>query len=211
MNTVIPLEQFIRESAARGHINRIFDTGMYFLAEDLEQVLALFADACVPFELIGGLAVNAHLMEASYRSRSFLTRDIDLLVNRGDLSSILISAEKLGYQGKRMLGGYALIRPGQELAEAIHLWFVGEKPKSAYPVNSPDLRPELKTLFGLTIPVAPLLDLVTLKLNSLRPKDVVHLEVLHRVGFITPSIEEALPEVLRPRLKLAREQFEEAD
>jgi hypothetical protein len=185
---------------------------MYSLAEDLERVLHLFAEAGVPFQVIGGLAVNAHLMAASKRSRSFLTRDIDLLVRRSDLDSIIRAAKFLGYEPKRMLGGYALIGPGQELSEAIHMFFVGEKPKSSYPVQNPDLDPEEKHLFGLTIPVARLRDLLILKLNSLRPKDVVHLEVLDQVGFITPGSEESLPAVLRARLELARQQFEtEAD
>jgi hypothetical protein len=47
-----------------------------------------------------------------------------------------------------------------------------------------------------------------LKLNSLRPKDVVHLEVLEQVGFITTELEESLPEVLRNRLEIARQQFD---
>jgi hypothetical protein len=85
LKKVIPLDQFLRESASLGHINRVFDTGMYYLAEDQEKALAIFAAACVPFEIIGGVAVNAHLMEASHRSRSFLTRDIDVLMSRSDL------------------------------------------------------------------------------------------------------------------------------
>ena len=73
----------------------------------------------------------------------------------------------------------------------VHMLFVGEKPKSSYPVQNPDLNPGQKNLFGFTIPVAPLRDLLILKLNSLRPKDVVHLEVLDQVSFITPSSKRA--------------------
>jgi hypothetical protein len=204
---MISFEQFLSESAQQGHTNLLFERGMYSLAEDLERVLQLFAGAGVPFEVIGGLAVNAHLMAASKRSRSFLIRDIDLLVRRSDLGEIVRAANQFGYEPKRMLGEYALIGPRQEPSEAVHILFVGEKPKSSYPVQNPDLNPEEKALFGFTIPVAPLRDLMTLKLNSLRPKDVVHLEVLDQAGFIT-SLEESLPEVLKTRLQLARQQFE---
>jgi hypothetical protein len=107
-----------------------------------------------------------------------------------------------------MMGGYALLLPGQQLSEAVHLLFAGEKPKSSYPVLNPQLQPEEKELFGLTFPVAPLVDLLTLKLNSLRPKDLVHLEILDEVGFITPEIEDQLPKELRNRLQDARTQFE---
>jgi hypothetical protein len=201
-------EQFVLDSARQGHINLLFEKGMYTLAEDLERVLALFSEAGVEFELIGGLAVNAHLMAAAKRSRSFLTRDIDVLVRRADLDQIVRAANSFGYEPKRMLGGYALIGPGQELADAVHMLFVGEKPRSSYPVPNPDLNPESKTLFGFTIPVASIADLLILKLNSLRPKDVVHLEVLSDVGFISQQVEESLPDVLRARLLLARQQFE---
>jgi hypothetical protein len=201
-------EQFVSESAQQGHVNLLFEKGMYSLAEDLERILQLFAEAGVPFELIGGLAVNAHLMAASERSRSFLTRDIDVLVRRSDLDAIMRAAKLLDFEPKRMLGGYALIGPGQELWESVHMLFVGEKPKSTYPVQNPDLNPEGKDLFGLTIPVAPLRDLLILKLNSLRPKDVVHLEVLDQVGFITLGLEQSLPAVLRARLEVARRQFD---
>jgi hypothetical protein len=53
-----------------------------------------------------------------------------------------------------------------------------------------------------------LVDLLTFKLNSLRPKDLVHLEVLDEVGFITPEIERELPTELRSRLQDARTRFE---
>jgi len=106
------------------------------------------------------------------------------------------------------MGGYALLLPGQQLSEAVHLLFAGEKPKSSYPVVNPQLHPEEKELFGLTFPVAPVIDLLTLKLNSLRPKDLVHLEVLDEVGFITLEIEGELPTELRSRLQDARTRFE---
>jgi hypothetical protein len=125
---MINFEQFLAESVQQGHTNLLFERGMYSLAEDLERVLHLFAEAGVPFQVIGGLAVNAHLMAASRRSRSFLTRDIDLLVRRADLEEIVRAAKTLGYEPKRMLGGYALIGPGQELPEAVQMLFVGESP-----------------------------------------------------------------------------------
>ncbi len=181
---------------------------MYFLAEDLERILQVFREAGVPFEIIGGLAVNAHLMAAFQRSRSFLTRDIDFLVRRSDLDQIVHAATQAGYQAKKMMGGYALLLPGQQLSEAVHLLFAGEKPKSSYPIFNPQLRPEEKKLFGFVIPVAPLVDLLIFKLNSLRPKDLVHLEVLDEVGFITPEVEDQLPTELKSRLQDARTQFE---
>ena len=78
-------------------------------------------DAGVQFEIVGGVAVNAHILPL-HRSRSFVTRDIDILIQRHDLEPVA-----------------DLIRPEQELAEAVHMAFVGEKPKSTQPFPHPEL------------------------------------------------------------------------
>jgi len=89
------------------------------------------------------------------------------------------------------------------------LIFAGEKSKSTQPVPHPDLHPEDKHLFGIAIPVAPLKDLILMKLNSLRPKDLIHIEVLDEAGLITPAVEQGLSPVLQVRLKEARKQIAE--
>ena len=197
-------DQFVSDSAA-GHsgVNLIFEAGMYSLSNDLEQIVTALRDADVHFEVVDGVAVNAHIFSLN-RSRSFVTRDIDLLVNRSDLPRIAEAAEPLGYHAKKMMGGYTLIRPGQDLAEAIHLLFIGEKSKSNQPFPHPEIHPEEKHLLNLRIPVAPLKDLLAMKLNSLRPKDVVHIEILDDVGLINQDLERELPPALRERLNEAR-------
>ena len=109
------------------------------------------------------------------------------------------------------MGGFMLIRPGQEVAEAVHLIFVGERSKSTQPLPNPALHPEEKHLpqFGLSIPVARVQDLVQMKLNSFRPKDETHLETLDKCGLITPAIEAELPEALQERLAQARSRYDE--
>jgi len=181
---------------------------MYSLSIDLEQIVKALCDAGVSFEIVGGVAVNAHIFPL-HRSRSFVTRDIDLLIARDDLQRAAMAAEPLGYRPKKMMGGYTLIRPDQELAEAVHLLFVGEKSKSTQPLPHPDLQPEEKDFLGITIPVAPLRDLLQMKLTSLRPKDLVHLEILDEAGLITTALEAGLPDILRERLQQARRQIAE--
>src|ERR1019366_4403249 len=138
-----------------------------------------------------GVAVNAQIF-LLHRSRSFVTRDIDVLIHRSDLERAARAAEPLGYRARKMMGGYTLIRPEQDLAEAVHLIFVGEKSKSTQPLPHPEIHPEEKHLLGITIPVAPLKDLLQMKLNSLRPKDLIHIETLDDVGVITLPLEREL-------------------
>jgi hypothetical protein len=138
-----------------------------------------------------------------------VTRDFDLLVCRNDLQRIAETAESLGYHARKMMGGYTLIRPEQDHAEAVYLHFAGERSKSTQPLPHPELHPEEKQLFGISIPVAPLKDLLQMKVSSLGPKDLIHLEILDDLGLITADLEGELPPLLQERLKGARQQIAE--
>ena len=204
--------QFVEEGARFGSVSLVFEQGMYSLMDDLERIVTVLRGAKIPFEVIGGVAVNAHIL-ASHRSRSFVTRDIDLLVKRQDIDSIVKAGESAGYEGRKIFGGFMLIRPGQDTAEAVHLMFVGEKPRSSHPWPNPALNAEEIHLpqIGLYIPVARLRDLIQMKLNSFRAKDETHLEILDTCGLITPAIEGALPKVLLDRLAEARKRYSEME
>jgi hypothetical protein len=190
-----------------GSVNILFESGMYSLLSDLERIVKLLREADVSFELIGGMAVNAHLLAADERSRTFVTRDIDLLVERSELPRIVQAGEAGGYQAKKIVGGYMLIRPDQRPAEAVHMVFAGENSKSTQPLVHPQVRAEEMDLFETRVPVAPLNDLVRMKLSSMRVKDLVHLQILDECGLITPDIEEELAPALCERLNQARKQF----
>jgi hypothetical protein len=84
---------------------------------------------------------------------------------------------------------------------AVHLIFTGERVRADYPEPAPDLGP-CRTLHGVRL--APLADLVRMKLTSFRSKDETHLKDLDEAGLITPEIEAALSETLRARLTQVR-------
>ena len=186
----------------------LYEQGMASLTNDLERIVQVLNAAGIAYEVIGGVAVNVHIME-NHRSRSFVTRDVDLLIRREDLDLVVEAGRAAGYEGRKIVGGYMLIRDGQETAEAVHLIFSGERSRSTQPLPHPPLQPEMKSVFGLLVPVAPLSDLVRMKLTSFRPKDVAHLEILEETGMITKSVEAALPSELKSRLERARQQFAE--
>lgn len=200
-------QEFLKNASRQGRVNLLFESAMYSLMDELEQIVRMLTQAAVPFEVIGGMAVNAHLLDRQLRSRTFVTRDIDLLVQRTDLPSIVQAAQAAGYTPRKTMGGFMLIRPGQQPAEAVHLVFVGEKSRSTNPLPFPPIRAESKQLFGIAVPVAALNDLIQMKLNSYRAKDLVHLGTLDACGLITPQVEQELPPVLTERLTAARKQF----
>ena len=163
-------EEHLADIAQHRSFNIVFEAGMFSLSNDVERIVKLLRDAGASFELIGGVAVNAHLLAAGERSRMFVTADIDLLVERNELSEIVRAAEPGGYRAKKIIGGFMLIRPDQRPAEAIHMVFAGEKSKSTQPISHPQVRAEEMSLFELQVPVAPLGDLVQMKLSSLARK-----------------------------------------
>jgi hypothetical protein len=200
-------EVFLRNAGKHGSVNLLFESAMYNLVDELDQIVKLMTQAKVAFEVIGGMAVNAHLVACEQGSRAFVTRDIDLLVQRSDLPTIVEAAEAAGYTARKIVGGHMLIRPGQQPGEAVHLVFAGERSRSDNLLPHPMIRAENIQLFGVEAPVAALCDLVRMKLNSYRAKDLVHLQTLDACGLITPQIERELPAMLKERLDNARNQF----
>ena len=204
---MLPFTEFLEKEARQGTINPLIESAMYSLAVELERITKILTEANVSFAVIGGMGVNAHLLASQNRAHTFATRDVDLLVQRDDLPAITQAAETAGYRARKMMGGFMLLRQGQQPAEAIHLVFSGEKSRSDNPLPHPPIRPEQKEVFGISIPVAELGDLVRMKLNSFRPKDVAHLEILDACGLITPQMEQQLPSILNDRLVEARKQI----
>jgi hypothetical protein len=84
-------EEFITEASQYGSVNLLFEQGMYALMEELERIVTVFREANIPFEVVGGVAVNAHVVGVK-RSRSFVTPDVELLVRRDDLEQIVAAA-----------------------------------------------------------------------------------------------------------------------
>ncbi len=84
---------------------------------------------------------------------------------------------------------------------AVHLVFVNEKVRTEYLEPVPASEP-VRTKEGILI--APVADLVRMKLTSFRLKDKVHIQDLDGVGLITQEIEKSLSEPLRQRLAEVR-------
>jgi hypothetical protein len=89
-------DAFLAESAGyAGGVSLLFEAGMYSLTNDLEKTVKALRQSKVNFEIVGGAAVNAHIF-LRHRSRSFVTRDIDVLIHRDDLERAAKAAEPLG-------------------------------------------------------------------------------------------------------------------
>ena len=67
-----------------------------------------------------------------------------------------------------------------------------------YPEAVPDFSPPVETREGVLL--APVADLVRMKLTSYRLKDRVHIQDMDAAGLITAEVEGGLPNELRRRL-----------
>jgi hypothetical protein len=115
-----------------------------------------------------------------------LTRDVDVLIRRCDLERVLEFAARYGVTiGEDV--------PGKR---AVHLLFAGEKVRPDYLEAAPEIGVPVM-LRG--VPVAPIADLLVMKLTSYRLKDMMHVKDMQNAGIVTEEMEAGIPETLRER------------
>ncbi len=85
---------------------------------------------------------------------------------------------------------------------AVHMVFVNEKVRAEYLEPVPGFSEPTRTEEGILL--APVADLVKMKLTSFRMKDQLHLKDLDSARLITAEIEASLAEPLRTRLAEVR-------
>ena len=127
------------------------------------------------------------------------TRDVDLLVRRGDLPTVTEVLKGAGFIAGDVLD-VVMFRDGSEgkPSEAVHLLFCGEKTRPGQLLPEP----EIDTVEDpADFRVIKLESLVAMKLTLYRRKDQVHVQDLISVGLIDASWLTKLPPQLAERLK----------
>jgi hypothetical protein len=176
------------------HVEKLFSL--------LERLHSALADAGIEYRVIGGMAV---FFQVSVRDpdAARLTRDVDIAVDRSDLDRIAKAAETFGFRYRHVAGIDMLVSAENPKAKsAVHLVFVREKVRPTDLAPIPGFSEPTKTIEGFLL--APVPDLVRMKLTSFRLKDKTHVVDMDSVGLITPEIEAGLPDALRERLKQVR-------
>jgi len=171
------------------HVEQLFDR--------IQQLHSLLTAAGVPYRIVGGMEVFIHVYERD-PLRARLTSDVDAAIGRSDLTAVIEAARKTGWIFRHVAGIDMLVDAEQpKVRSAVHLRFLNEKVRPEYAETVPDSAPE-RTREGILI--APVADLVRMKLTSYRLKDRVHIQDLDAVGLISPEIEGQLPKLLLDRL-----------
>lgn len=176
------------------HVEQLFET--------LRRVARALDQARIEYRVIGGVAVFLHVSDRDPRAARS-TRDVDVAVDRDQLASIIEAVRPLGFAYRHAAGVDMLVDASEPKARsAVHLVFVRERVRPDYLEPVPGFSPPVRTREGVLL--APVADLVRMKLTSYRLKDRVHLQDLDAVGLITPDVEAQLSEVLRQRLREVR-------
>jgi hypothetical protein len=181
---------------------RAYDRHVEQLLETVRRLVQALAQAGVEYRVVGGVAVFLHVSERDPgAARS--TRDVDMAVDRVHLQAIIDAVRPFGFTYRHAAGVDMLVDARDPRARSVvHLVFVREKVRPEYVEPVPDFSEPAVTEEGVLL--APVADLVRMKLTSYRLKDRVHIQDLDAVGLITPEVEAQLSEVLGARLREVR-------
>jgi hypothetical protein len=149
--------------------------------ERLEKSTRALDGAGIPYAVIGGNAVAAWVSrvdEAAVRN----TQDVDILVRRADMPSVIRAMEAAGFVHRHAAGiEMFLDGEGAKARDAVHVIFAGERVREEYVTVAPDS--DAVDTSG-SFRVLDLESLVQMKLTSFRRKDQVHVLDLIDVGLI---------------------------
>lgn len=164
----------------------------------LERTIQVLNESKVPYVVVGGNAVRAWVSqadEAAVRN----TRDVDILLNREDRERAIQAMERAGFVFRVVKGiPMFLDGPTAKPRDAVHVLYANNRIRPSDVVETPGV--DSAVLFG-DMRVVNLKSLVTMKLNSNRDKDRMHLRDLIDVGLVDESFCNDLPEELRTRLR----------
>ncbi|MBL8824580.1 MAG: nucleotidyltransferase family protein [Planctomycetia bacterium] len=154
--------------------------------ERLLRATQALEQAGIPYAVVGGNAVAAWVSrvdESAVRN----TADVDLLINRSDLSAVTMALEQAGFRYRHGAGIHMFLDgPNAKARDAVHVLFAGEKVRQEYVSTSP-LVTESVTAQLANFKHIDLEALTRMKLNSFRDKDRMHLRDLISVGLLDQS------------------------
>jgi len=182
-------------------VNTIFEDALDQLFDVANRFLKAIEAARIPCRVVGGLAVFLHVEELDPLAAR-LTRDVDVAIHRADFDRIRAAVEPHGFRHRHVRGIDMFLEAGSiKVRSAVHLIFLDEKVRESDLAAVPSSEPVRSTKGFL---IAPVEDMVKMKLTSFRLKDKVHVQDMDSVGLITPEIEASLPVALRERLAEVR-------
>jgi hypothetical protein len=183
-------------------VNTIFENKVEQLYDVTARLASALENADTPYQIVGGFAVFSDV-DAVDPMGARLTRDIDIAVDRSRLDQIVAAVEPAGFRYRHAAGVDMLVDANEQAARsAVHIVFANEKVRPDEIDIVPQISKPERSSRGYWI--APIADLLRMKLMSFRLQDKVHIQDLDAARLITAEIEASLPEALRARLAEVR-------
>jgi hypothetical protein len=162
------------------------------------RATAALRAAGIPYAVAGGNAVAAWVArvdKAAVRN----TRDVDILIRRADFDRVKVALESVGFIHHEVMDVDCFIDgPNGSPRDAVHILYAAEKVRAEYIVPSADVT-EIETADDYDVVNLPAL--LTMKLNSFRRKDQMHLLDMISVGLIDATWLGKLPPQHASRLQ----------
>ncbi len=173
----------------------------------LRRVTAALNDAGVPYAVIGGNVVAAWVARAD-PGATRATKDVDLLVERGDLDRLTKVMESLGFARHDLRRLILFVDPDEPSRRAgVRIVWADELIRRSYVCPAPSVAEAIRDPEGFWLLDLPAL--VRMKLTSYRDIDRVHIADLLGVGLIDETLRASLPDELRRRLRAIEQENEE--
>lgn len=184
---------------------------MGYTMECLMDRARRFADALraakVPFAVCGGLSVMAWV-ETRDPGRARSTKDVDVLMRRGDLLRAASALEPHGFVFVEVNGVPMFLDGADGLpSQAVHVVIADEEPSRHERVRTPALGTPCDD-GEFPWPRVPLHALLEMKLLAMRPHDIAHIGDLLRVGLIDRTWRDRVRAELRERFDRAYDEAE---
>lgn len=150
----------------------------------LKRVTRALNATGVPYAIIGGNAVQ-HWVSQVDESVVRNTRDVDIILNRSELSLAIAALEPVGFVFRQAAGvSMFLDGPNAKARDAVHVVFAGEKVRAEYSEAVPQIEEYALMEDARTLPLEAL---VRMKLTSNRRKDQVHILDMISIRMIDQS------------------------
>lgn len=173
----------------------------------LRKVTAALDAAGIAYAVVGGNAVAAWVARAD-PAATRATKDVDLLVRRGDDARISEVMAGLGYTRQDLRRLVLYIDPDEPSRRSgVHLVWAGERVRPSYDIETPSVDEAVIDPDGFRVLDLPAL--VRMKLTSFRDIDRVHVADLMAVGLVTEQVIASLPASLQRRAAEVRASLED--
>lgn len=175
-----------------------FVMAMERVEQRLRRVTEALDAAGVPYAVVGGNAVAAWIAQVD-PAATRTTKDVDLLVRRGDLERITATLVALGLRREDLRSLVLFVDPAEPSRRSgVHLVWAGEKVRPSYGHAAPDVTEAIRGPAAFAVLDLPAL--LRMKLTSFRDVDRVHVADLLGIGLVIDKVRATLPGDLLARL-----------